>query len=109
MTELALAALFAAARLEKLAQDRLRVNAKGHLLRLHGLEERRLLLPALLLISLLLCPQLLLLFLGERLGRLSGRRGLRLDLGDLLLDLGRFVFLFFFFSSACQSEVLRCP
>jgi hypothetical protein len=29
------------------------------------------------------------------LGRLAGHRGLRLDLSNLLLNLGRFVFLFF--------------
>jgi hypothetical protein len=93
MAELALAALVTAARLEKLAQHRLRVDSKGHLLRLHGLEQRRLFLPALLLVGLLLRPQLLLPFLGECLARFAGRRSLRLDLCDLLLYLGRFVFL----------------
>ena len=95
MAELALAALLAAPRLEKLTQQRLGVYAKGHLLRrLHGLEELRLLLPALLLIGLRLRSQLLLPLLGERFGRLAGQRGLRLDLGNLLLHLGRLVFLF---------------
>ena len=96
MAKLALATLLAATHPEKLAQYRLRVHAKGHLLRLHGLEECRLFLPTLLLIGLLLCPQLLLPLLGERFARLAGRRSLRLDLCDLLLHLGRFVFLFFF-------------
>jgi hypothetical protein len=67
MAELALAALVAATRLEKLAQHSLWVDSKGHLLRLHRLEQRRLFLPALLLVGLLLRPQLLLPFLGERL------------------------------------------
>ena len=96
MAKLALAALFASTGLEKFAQDHLGVHPKGHLLRLHGLEERGLLLPTLLLVGLLLRPQLLLPLLGERLARLSGRRGLRLHLGDLLLHLGRFIFLYFF-------------
>jgi hypothetical protein len=93
MTELALAALFTTSRLEKLTQHRLGIHTKRHLLR-SGIEERRLLLAALLLISLLLRTQLFLLLLGERLGRLAGHRGLRLDLSNLLLNLGRFVFLF---------------
>ena len=115
MAELALAALLAAPRLEKLAQHRLRVHAKGHLLRgLHGLEQLRLLLPALLLVGLLLRPQLLLSFLGERFARLAGQRGLHLDLSDLLLHLGRFVFLIFFFfikveKCMCQSAMLGKP
>ena len=95
MTKLALAALFTSSRLEKLTQHRLGIHTKWHLLRsLHGIEERRLLLPALLLISLLLRSQFFLLLLGERLGRLAGHRSLRLDLSNLLLNLGRFVFLF---------------
>ena len=98
MAKLALATLLAATGPEKLAQYRLRVHAKGHLLRLHGLEERRLFLPTLLLFGLLLRPQLLLPLLGERFARLAGRRSLSLNLCDLLLHLGRFVFLFFFFN-----------
>src|SRR6266852_538603 len=94
MTKLALAALLTTSRLEKLTQHRLGIHTKRHLLRsLHGIEEQRLLLLALLLISLLLRPQLFLPLLGERLGRLAGHRSLRLDLSNLLLNLGRFVFL----------------
>ena len=97
MTELTLAALLAASRLEKLTQHRLGIHTERHLLRsLHGVEERRLLLPPLFLVGLLLRSQLLLLLLGERLGRLAGHRSLRLDLSNLLLNLGRFVFLFCF-------------
>jgi hypothetical protein len=96
MAKLALAALLTTSRFEKLTQHRLGIHTKRHLLRsLHGIEERRLLLPALLLIGLLLRSQLFLPLLGERLGRLASHRGLRLDLSNLLLDLGRFVFLFF--------------
>ena len=93
MTKLALAALLTTPRLEKLTQHRLGIHTKRHLL-LHGIEERGLLLPAFLLISFLLCPQLLLPLLGERLRRLAGYRSLRLDLSNLLLNLGRFVFLY---------------
>ena len=94
MTKLALAALLATSRLEKLTQHRLGIHTKRHLLRsLHGIEECRLLLPAFLLVSLLLRSQLFLLLLGERLGRLASYRSLRLDLSNLLLNLGRFVFL----------------
>ena len=106
MAKLALATLLAATRLEKLAQYSLRVHAKGHLLRLYGLEERRLFLSTLLLLGLLLFPQLLLLLLSERFARFAGQRSLRLYLCDLLLHLGRFVFLFL---RACQSAVLRMP
>ena len=89
MTKLALAPLLTTSRLEKLTQHRLGIHTKRHLLRSrHGIEERRLLLPALLLISLLLRSQLFLPLLGERLGRLAGHRGLRLDLSNLLLNLG---------------------
>lgn len=95
MAKLALGTLLTATRLEKLAEHRLRVHTEGHLLRLHGLEERRLFLLTLLLIGLLLRPQLLFLLLCERFARLAGRRSLRLDLCDLPLYLGRLVFLFF--------------
>jgi hypothetical protein len=95
MTKLALAALLTTPSFEKLTQHRLGIHTKGHLLgSLHGIEERCLLLLALLLISLRLRSQIFLLLLGEGLGRLAGYRGLRLDLSNLLLNLGRFVFLF---------------
>lgn len=98
MTKLALTALLTSSRLEKLAQYRLGICTKRDLLRsLHGVEKRRLLLPTFLLLSLLLCSQILLPLLGESFGRLAGYRGLRLDLSNLLLNLGRFVFLYSLF------------
>ena len=94
MTELAFTPFVAMACLEIRAQHGLRIDSERHLLRLHGLEQRRFLLAPLLLLELLLRAQLLLLLLSECLSRLSRDSRLRLDLGDLLLHLGRFVFLF---------------
>ena len=94
MTKLALASLLASARLEELAQHRLWIDPKGHLLYLNGLEERRLLPSTLLFVCLLLCAKFLFLLLGERFARLACQRSLRLDLGNLLLHLSRLVFLF---------------
>ena len=69
MTELALAAFLTTSRLEKLTQHRLGIHTKRHFLRsLHRIEERCLLLPALLLVGLLLRSQLFLPLLGERRG-----------------------------------------
>ena len=93
MAKLALVPLVAMARLIERTEHRLRVDAKRHLLRLHGLEERGLLPLALLLIQLLLLAECLLLLLLERRARLARLRLLLLDRGDLPLDLGRFVFL----------------
>src|SRR6266702_1085626 len=93
MTELAFAPFVAVARLEERAQHRLWVDPERHLLHLHGLDQRRFLLAPLLILGLFFGAQLLLPLFGDRLPRLACDRCLRLDLGALLLHLGRFVFL----------------
>lgn len=94
MAELALRALVAVARLVEHAEHRLRVHAKRHLLHLHGLEERSLLLLALLLVELRLLAQCLLLLLVEHRARLTRLRLLLFNRRNLLLHLCRLVFLF---------------
>lgn len=92
VTELALLPLLARAFLVKLTQHRLRVDTKGHLLRLHRFEELGRLFPRLfssLLLLLLCCLLGVFLFL---LCRLAGG-GLRFELFDLLLG-GAALFVF---------------
>lgn len=93
MTELTLGPLRARPRLIESTKHRLGIDTEWHLLHLHRTQERSFLLLPFLFIQLGFLPQGFLLLLFQRRTRLSGSLLLLLDLRDLFLDLGRFVFL----------------
>ena len=93
VTELAFGALLAVACFEKSAEESLRIDAKRNLLRLHRFEQSGLVLQTFLFLCFLFRSKSLLLLLFQSVARFACQGLLLLDTSDLLLDLGRFVFL----------------